>query len=320
MRIVGHLAQGGTDPGQRSTRPLNLPGHPPRARSARPRPKRPSGLSTQRLLRGIRNLRTMLDSRFVRGSSKNRSFCERRAAPRSATAAAPARDARAGHKLSGMAPPRHSHVTQRGYLRVFTSPEGALTVHQVSDGRTYDTGTKEVGVRSNFYRRKRPDGGNAWDTEESLRAVEDKSLPLLREIRARWPLSAEDKAAIAQVIAAQHVRVPNWREFIGEVHEESFAKYRRETLADVLPSQRGRDRAEHRRCRSRDSYRQPRPSSDALADPPSGVGHRVDAVDPRGVQCSPADHLRSASRSLAAEPGHVAPVPDAGRSGAFERA
>ena len=124
----------------------------------------------------------------------------------------------------------HSHVVSRGYLRGFESERGTVTVHDVVTGKTYETGANEVGVRRNFYRRERPDGSNEFDVEESLAFVEDRGIPLLRAIGDLWPLCADDKGAIATLLALQHVRTPGWRDFIGELHVEAFASYRRERL------------------------------------------------------------------------------------------
>ncbi len=135
--------------------------------------------------------------------------------------------------LGEMPAPRHSHVVPRGYLRFFASPDSRIVVHEDVDCRSYETGVSEVGVRSNFYRRERPDGTHTWDVEQSFREVESAGIALLADLSDRWPLTLEDKAIVAQLIAAQHVRVPAWNEYIGEVHSEAFAQYRSEKLCDV---------------------------------------------------------------------------------------
>ena len=132
-----------------------------------------------------------------------------------------------------MSPPSHSHVVPRGYLRRFASPEGRLVVHQSDDGRSFETGVSEVGVRSNFYRRERPDGTHTWDVEDSFREVESTGIALLGELRERWPLSLQDKGVLAQLIAAQHVRVPGWKEYIDKVHTDTFAQHRSEKLGEA---------------------------------------------------------------------------------------
>jgi len=94
----------------------------------------------------------------------------------------------------------------------------------IGDARPRDVSVRDAAVRTDFYRRERPDGSAIYDIEWSLSQLEDSTAPLLRDLKARWPLSDENKMRLAVFMGYQLVRGPRWkhlhetmtREFIDE--------------------------------------------------------------------------------------------------------
>jgi hypothetical protein len=113
---------------------------------------------------------------------------------------------------------KRSHVVTRGYLRGFALNE-RITMHLVGKPTARDIPVGDAGVLNNFYLRHRPDGTPIQDIEWSLEHVDRVAPPILREIKERWPLTVQEKAALAEFIAVQLVRGPRWREW-----HEAFTK------------------------------------------------------------------------------------------------
>jgi hypothetical protein len=100
----------------------------------------------------------------------------------------------------------HSHVVSAGYLRAWAhGPQIAMRL----SGReqSVPAGVLDVGVRTNFYRRERPNTGETiYDVEWSMQQAESVALKIVRSLASRWPLSNEDKACVAQFFGLQYVR------------------------------------------------------------------------------------------------------------------
>lgn len=114
----------------------------------------------------------------------------------------------------------------RAYLRAWTDDRSVACVHPVkpptddpadATPRGKEQGVADIAVRELLYARERPEGETFHDGEWSL-----------GRIRELWPLSAENKAAVAELLALQVVRGP--REFarldaIVEAELEVFAQF-----------------------------------------------------------------------------------------------
>ena len=82
----------------------------------------------------------------------------------------------------------------------------------VGSEQSVATSVRNVGVRSNAYRRQRPKTGETiYDTEWSIEQLENEALPVISNLAARWPLGFEDKSRVAQFVGLQHVRGPGFR-------------------------------------------------------------------------------------------------------------
>lgn len=129
---------------------------------------------------------------------------------------------------------KDSHVTPRLYLKAWTDDANLAEVHAVKlpagappgiKLKPRRIGVKGIAVRDCFYARERPSGELFHDVEWSLGQAEDAVAPLLNELRARWPLAEEDKAAIAEFLALQTVRVPKEFERLNQVSEAAVVEF-----------------------------------------------------------------------------------------------
>jgi hypothetical protein len=130
-----------------------------------------------------------------------------------------------------------SHLVPRAYLRAWTDDRGAACVHPVkpppgapadATPQPQEQGVAGIAVRELLLAGERPDGETFHDVDWSVAQDEDAIAPVLRRIRELWPLSRENKAAVAELIALQVVRGP--REFarldaIVEAELEVFAQF-----------------------------------------------------------------------------------------------
>lgn len=103
-------------------------------------------------------------------------------------------------------PVPHSHVVPTGYLRAWAHGK-QIAMRRVGVAGSRIIGIRDAGVRKNFYRRERPGTGETiYDIEWSLQQAETAALPIIADLRARWPLSLDDKGKVGQFFALQHLR------------------------------------------------------------------------------------------------------------------
>jgi Protein of unknown function (DUF4238) len=114
-------------------------------------------------------------------------------------------------------PVKNSHVVPRAYLKAWTDDNNVACVHPVKSPpgappgvrlKPKKKGVSGIAVREFFYARERPTGETFHDVEWSLGQGENATALLLKRIRELWPLSKENKAAVAELLALQVVRVP----------------------------------------------------------------------------------------------------------------
>lgn len=83
----------------------------------------------------------------------------------------------------------HSHIVPAGYLRAWANADDLVGMRIVGQQTSKAIGVGDAGVRSNFYRRTRPDTGETiYDVEWSLRQLENAAIPVIRRLAASWPL------------------------------------------------------------------------------------------------------------------------------------
>jgi hypothetical protein len=121
---------------------------------------------------------------------------------------------------------RHAHVVPKGYLVNFANAEKMLTLRLKGKTLHRQISIRDAAVRTDFYKRERPDGTVIYDIEWSLQHLENLTAPILRSIRERWPLARDDKAALAALFAYQTVRGPRWKDWHEEFVQERIAEYR----------------------------------------------------------------------------------------------
>jgi Protein of unknown function (DUF4238) len=103
---------------------------------------------------------------------------------------------------------RHSHIVPQGYLRSWREPDGiVMRLLREDVPSTKVISVRDAAVRRRYYRRRRPGSGVPIDDIEwSLSQLEDRALPLVKDIAELWPPSTDQKSGIAQYIAAQYLR------------------------------------------------------------------------------------------------------------------
>ncbi len=90
-------------------------------------------------------------------------------------------------------------------------------------GERFETGPINVGLERDLYLRERPSGEKSDDIETvSLADIDDKAAPILQGMRARWPLSAEEKLRVATYVGVQLVRGPRWFEYHDAFTRDAF--------------------------------------------------------------------------------------------------
>ena len=120
----------------------------------------------------------------------------------------------------------------RFHLRQF-AVDDRITVHLVDENRAVTASTRDVAIRNQFYRRKRPDGTTIDDVEWSLAQLEDAVAPVLKSVRMLWPLELETKARLAELIAFQAVRGPRWLQWHHDFTKKAMEEQRQEAVLEL---------------------------------------------------------------------------------------
>lgn len=95
---------------------------------------------------------------------------------------------------------KNAHIVPRTYLENFAA-DGRIGVYQVREHRRLVRPVRDVGTRSRFYRRQRPDGTFIDDVEWSLGHSEAGVTPILRSFDEHWPLADDAKVALGEFLA-----------------------------------------------------------------------------------------------------------------------
>jgi len=128
-----------------------------------------------------------------------------------------------------------SHVVAAGYLRAWAH-DGEIAMRLVGCERSVTTSVRNVGVRSNFYRRERPKTGETiYDAEWSIEQMETAALPLISSLASRWPLSFDDKACVAQFFGLQYVRGPAFKEWRERDIQPTIDAVRSDPVGRTIP-------------------------------------------------------------------------------------
>jgi hypothetical protein len=144
-----------------------------------------------------------------------------------------------------MTTPKRHHTVSAGYIGRFARA-GRVSVHSVT-GRVIEIGPRAVGFQNDFW------GSDelATEVEQAFNKVENPVLRMLRNLPERWPLSTQDRGALAQFIAVHVIRTPAFGAFArragdraleGSVHEiakkRGVPEKRVAAIAQVMKGQR----------------------------------------------------------------------------------
>lgn len=133
----------------------------------------------------------------------------------------------------------HSHIVPAGYLRQFALPDEQIKIVLTATGETVPARTtvRNAGVRGGgHYNFETADGAINDDFEtKTLQGIEDKAIPIFREISERWPLSGEDKVNLATFIGLQVVRGPRWFAWHDQFTQANLDEYRRQGAFEPKP-------------------------------------------------------------------------------------
>jgi hypothetical protein len=130
----------------------------------------------------------------------------------------------------------HSHVVPAGYLRAWAhGPQIAMRL--IGSEQSVPAGVLDVGVRTNFYRRERPQTGETiYDVEWSMQQAESVALKIVRSLASHWPLSKEDKACVAGLFGLQHVRGPAFKAWHEEYNQPKVDALRNDPVRTTVPT------------------------------------------------------------------------------------
>jgi hypothetical protein len=122
-----------------------------------------------------------------------------------------------------MTPPRRHHTVSAGYIGRFANNRRQVAVHHVTGGVS-EIGSRAVGFQTDFW------GSDelATEVEQAFNRVEDPVLRMLRNLPECWPLSTEDRAALAQFVAVHVIRTPAFGAFLRSVGNRALPKSVRE--------------------------------------------------------------------------------------------
>jgi hypothetical protein len=103
--------------------------------------------------------------------------------------------------------PKRHHTTSAGYIGRFAR-DGRVAVHHASKG-VYEIGPRAVGFQNDFWGAE----DLATEVEQAFNKAENPVLRMLRNLPERWPLSTEDRGALAQFLAIHVIRTPAFGAF-----------------------------------------------------------------------------------------------------------
>ena len=127
----------------------------------------------------------------------------------------------------------HNHILTAAYIR-FWAVDNLVSCELVPSGKRLLLGPRQVGVRKRFYAGTRASDGTrtALPAEEARGFVENKAVPLMRDLSNRWPLrDAAERAWVAMWLAMTLCASPRARDRIPADVEHFFADLERDDPA-----------------------------------------------------------------------------------------
>jgi hypothetical protein len=118
--------------------------------------------------------------------------------------------------------PKRHHTVSAGYIGRFARAS-RVTVHHATEGVS-EKRPRAVGYQTDFW-------GSAElsvEVEQAFNKVENPVLQMLRKLPERWPLSTEDRGALAQFVAVHVIRTPAFGAFVRGVGNRALPESVRE--------------------------------------------------------------------------------------------
>lgn len=121
--------------------------------------------------------------------------------------------------------PKRHHTVSAGYIGRFAH-DRRVSVHKVTGGVS-KIGPRAVGYQNDFWGSEEL----ATEVEQGFNKVESPVLRLLRNLPERWPLSTEDRGALAQFVAVHVIRTPAFGAFARRAGDRALESSVREVAA-----------------------------------------------------------------------------------------
>lgn len=111
------------------------------------------------------------------------------------------------------------HYVPQLLLSRFADERGLLESHDLREGRTFRQPCKTAAAETHFYRVENPGEDTSNEIEQLLSVIETHGSDALRHVvdDAVWPISLDDRAALAALVAFQAARTRRVRDEIFEL-------------------------------------------------------------------------------------------------------
>ncbi len=121
--------------------------------------------------------------------------------------------------------PRRHHTVSAGYIGRF-SRAGRVSVHHATEGVS-EKRPQVVGYQTDFW----GPAELSIEAEQAFNKVENPVLQMLRKLPERWPLSTEDRGALAQFVVVHVIRTPAFGAFARRVGDRALESSVRDVAA-----------------------------------------------------------------------------------------
>jgi hypothetical protein len=120
-------------------------------------------------------------------------------------------------------PKRHHYVPQFLLRRFANEPEQVLTIDRRSKS-LFRQSVSKAAAQTGFYKITNDDGSTDNSVEHALGKIESRAAIAIAKLvdQGIFPLSDEDRDAVAAFMALQYVRTPSVREHMSQVADASF--------------------------------------------------------------------------------------------------
>jgi hypothetical protein len=112
------------------------------------------------------------------------------------------------------------HYVPKFYLRKYATDAGQISTVRLPGGRWYTSSITDTGSENRFYTIPQ-NTVNPESLEEAFGEIENAAAPVLRDIElGGWPLSLDDRVAVAAFVTMQALRGPDQRRLMNSLQVE----------------------------------------------------------------------------------------------------